>query len=164
MTSIFQNGKHIMPDKNYGGCTTFGAGAGALTGLALGIWAAVEYLEPAFETVPGVSRLGAQWITAAISIFGGLEAAMGAGAIGGAIAGAVLDCGCFCLSCCVDNDNNHSSTSTTSVNSRRYELTNNQTNSSVSGYSVFNAKTPKNSTFIVEKTGQNQQNAICIKV
>ncbi len=41
-----------MPDNTGslgGSCISFGAGIGGLTGLSLGIWACVKYLEPGLD-------------------------------------------------------------------------------------------------------------------
>jgi len=81
-----------------GGCCLAGGGC---AGLAVGIWAAVEYLQPALEAVDGISKVGADWITAGIALFGGLELASGAGVLAGAaLACCALGAGVALSSCC----------------------------------------------------------------
>lgn len=87
------------------GCCTI---TGALTGLGVGIWAAVEYVQPALADVDGISKVGADWITAGISLFGGLEVTTGAGACAGLIVGGVLLCAASttyqCVTACCDRE------------------------------------------------------------
>lgn len=74
---------------------------GAFVGLGLGIWASVEYLEPAFNETHGINDAGAKALTALVDLGGGLEFAMGAGALAGAIVVSMLAC-CYC--CCKPSD------------------------------------------------------------
>lgn len=87
-----------MADDVIGGCVATGAGLGCLAGLAVGIWACVKYVEPAFEATKGINESGAKALTALVALGGGLESTMAGGAIGGAITFAMA--GCF-LACCV---------------------------------------------------------------
>lgn len=64
--------------------------AGGLTGFALGVWTAVAHVQPAFDSIDGISSEGASGITAAIFLLGGIEAFIAAGALAGAIAGPVV--------------------------------------------------------------------------
>jgi hypothetical protein len=63
---------------------------GGATGLALGIWACVQFIEPALEETDALSAAAAKGITAAIALFGGLEATTSLGVCVGAAAGAIL--------------------------------------------------------------------------
>jgi hypothetical protein len=64
---------------------SFGAGALPLScdsgsaGLSVGICAAVKYVQPALQGEGGISKVGADWITAGISLLGGLELTATAG-------------------------------------------------------------------------------------
>ncbi|WP_131783722.1 hypothetical protein [Legionella gresilensis] len=75
---------------------SFGVGAvgggviGGATGIALGIWACVEFVQPALAGVDGISESGASAITAAIALLGGLEATFGLGVCAGGAIGAIL--------------------------------------------------------------------------
>ena len=69
-----------------GGATTCGYLTGGATGIGVMIWASVKYIQPALHNVDGISKVGADWITAGINLLGGLETAAGAGAIAGGLA------------------------------------------------------------------------------
>lgn len=75
---------------------------GGCAGVAVGIWAAVDRLQPALANVSGISSVGASWITAAISLFGGLEIAAGAGVLACcALTAATVCVAGSCVTCCV---------------------------------------------------------------
>mgnify|MGYP007063388381 CR=1 FL=1 len=74
---------------------------GGLTGLGLGIWALVDYVQPALSAEDGISETGASWITAGIALLGGLGVTIGIGACAGSLlACIVFSCGSCCGSCC----------------------------------------------------------------
>ena len=82
--------------------TAAGATTGALAGLGIGIWICVEYIQPAFASVPAISSEAASAITAAIALCGFLEATVGIGACAGmslcgCCGAAVGLCGCAAL-------------------------------------------------------------------
>lgn len=62
-----------------------GAAAGGLTGLAIGIWVMVDFVQPALAST-SLTPGQASGITAAIALLGGLEGFVGAGVCAGAIA------------------------------------------------------------------------------
>lgn len=80
-------------------CKFAGVGlvSGAFGGLALGIWACVQYVEPAFDATKGINESGAKALTALVALSGAAPAILG-GAIGGAIAFTMV--GCF-VACCI---------------------------------------------------------------
>jgi len=65
---------------------------GVLAGVSTGVWAAVALVQPALAGVDGISETGASWITAGICLFGGLEAAAGAGALAGFTSAGITGC------------------------------------------------------------------------
>lgn len=66
---------------------------GAAAGLGLGIWACVTAVKPALANVKTISNAGADWITAAIALLGGLEVTT----LAGMLAGGVLCCLGICV-------------------------------------------------------------------
>lgn len=93
-----------------GAGTVAGAVLGGMTGFALSIWVAVDFVEPAFESIDGISPPGAKGITAAIALLGGIEAFIGLGSCVGALVGAILTPPIIGIaSCCCDVGNNNSS-------------------------------------------------------
>ena len=65
-----------------------GAGSlgGAMTGFALGVWTHVSFIQPAFASIDALSESQASGITAAIALFGGMEAFIGVGICAGVVA------------------------------------------------------------------------------
>ena len=74
---------------------SMGAGAvgggilGGLGSIAVGIWVCVNFIQPAFASIDGVSGSAASAITAAIALCGGLAAVCGLGMASGAAIGAI---------------------------------------------------------------------------
>ncbi|MFA6303697.1 MAG: hypothetical protein WC627_11295 [Legionella sp.] len=74
-----------------------GAGSimGGITGFAIGVWVHVDFIYPALEAT-SLTASQASGITAAIALFGGMEAFTGAGILAGIIgipaAAGVVEC------------------------------------------------------------------------
>lgn len=76
---------------------TAGTVLGGLVGLGISIWVSVEYIQPAFRSIKGVNREGADGLTA-LTWFAGLgEVAISGGMFVGALALGSLCC--ICAAC-----------------------------------------------------------------
>ncbi len=78
-----------------------------------------KYMVPAFEGIKGVSHVGAQWIVAGISLFGGAELACAAPIIAGAAVvaccGITFACGSLCAQATLNNSQSLDAANTNAV-------------------------------------------------
>lgn len=74
---------------------------GWIVGVSLGIWVAVEFVEPAFNDMHGINDKEAKALTAFVALGGGIEMFAVAGMIAGMVAVTVLACSySLCRECC----------------------------------------------------------------
>ncbi len=71
-----------------------GSVLGGMAGFAMGVWAAVKFVEPFFEE-KGISQNMSTGITVVIALLGGIEVCIGAGIVAGALAAPVIKGGVY---------------------------------------------------------------------